>query len=136
MSLANNLKGKFPSKILVFVMTTAHNCSSFSCWSQMFHYLPSICEGIILPSKIGFFERAFWVHQKFSVTKRHFCHKRYFKFFLFISRKNVCYRLKALKYMLIIIVKYQYQTLKKTNSYHNLFQKTHAIQSHRHTHTH
>ena len=55
---------------------------------------------------------------------------------LFISRKNICYRLKALKYMLIIIVKYQYQTLKKKKkSYHSIYQKTHAIQSNTHIHT-
>ena len=48
----------------------------------MFHILPRICEGIILPSEIRFFERPFWVCQNFFVTKRHFYHKRYFKFFI------------------------------------------------------
>ncbi|KAL0009619.1 hypothetical protein SO802_011121 [Lithocarpus litseifolius] len=38
----------------------------------MFHILPSICEGIILPSEIRFFERAFWFRQKFFVAKRYF----------------------------------------------------------------
>ena len=40
--------------------------------------------------------------------------------------------------MLIIIVKYQYQThkkKKKKKSYHSLYQKTHAIQSNTHIHT-
>ena len=55
------MEGKFSSKLLVFVMGTTHNCDSFSCWSQMFHILPSIYEGIILPSEIGFFERVFLI---------------------------------------------------------------------------
>ena len=66
------MEGKFPSKILAFVTATTHNSNSIFCWSQMFHILPSICEGFILPSEIGFFERAFWVRQKFFVAKRHF----------------------------------------------------------------
>ena len=66
------MEGKFPSKILVFVTTITHNCDSFFYWSQIFHILPSICEGFILPSQIRFFERAFWVHQKFLVANRHF----------------------------------------------------------------
>ena len=66
------MEGKFPSKILVFVMATTHNCDSFFCWSQIFHFLPSICEDFILPSQIRFFERAFWVCQKFLVANRHF----------------------------------------------------------------
>ena len=66
------MEGKFPSKILVFVTAIAHNCDSFSYWSQIFHILPSICEGFILPSQIIFFERAFWVRQKFLVANRHF----------------------------------------------------------------
>ena len=66
------MKGKFLSKILVFVTAITHNCDSFSCWSQIFHILPSICEGFILPLQIRFFERAFWVCQKFLVTNRHF----------------------------------------------------------------
>ena len=66
------MEGKFPSKILAFVTATTHNSDSIFCWSQMFHILPSICEGFILPSEIEFFERAFWVHQKFFVAKRHF----------------------------------------------------------------
>ena len=64
MSLANNMEGKFPSKILVFVTVITHNCDSFSCWSQIFHILPSICESFILPSQIRFFERAFWSPSK------------------------------------------------------------------------
>ena len=66
------MEGKFPSKILAFVMAITHNCDSFPCWSQIFHILPSICEGFILPSKIRFFETAFWVRQKFLVANRHF----------------------------------------------------------------
>ena len=66
------MEGKFPSKILAFVTATTHNFDSIFCWSQMFHILPSICEGFILPSEIGFFERAFWVRKKFFVAKRHF----------------------------------------------------------------
>ena len=54
-----------PSKILVIVTVIIHNYDSFSCWSQLFHILPSICEDFILPSQIRFFERAFWVRQKF-----------------------------------------------------------------------
>ena len=42
------------------------------CLSQIFHILPSLCEGCILPSQIRFFERVFWVHQKFLVTNRVF----------------------------------------------------------------
>ena len=70
------MEGKFPSKLLAFVMATTHNCDSFSYWSQMFHILPSICEGIILPSEIGYFERAFWVHQKFLVANMIICEGR------------------------------------------------------------
>ena len=70
--LANNMEGKFPSKILVFVMGITHNCDSFSSWSQIFHILSSIYEGFILPLQIRFFERAFWVRQKFLVANRHF----------------------------------------------------------------
>ena len=66
------MEGKFPSKILVFVMAITHNCDNFSCWSQIFHILPSICEGFILPLQIRFFERAFWVRQKLLVANRHF----------------------------------------------------------------
>ena len=66
------MEGKFSSKILTFVTAITHNCDNFSCWSQMFHILPSICEDFILPSEIGFFERALWVHQKFFIAKRHF----------------------------------------------------------------
>ena len=66
------MEGKFPSKILVFVTTITHNCDSFFYWSQIFHILPSICEGFILPSQIRFFERALWVRQKFLVANRHF----------------------------------------------------------------
>ena len=66
------MEGKFPSKILVFVTTITHNCDSFFYWSQIFHILPSICEGFILPSQIRFFERALWVRQKFLVSNRHF----------------------------------------------------------------
>ena len=42
------------------------------CWSQILHILPSICEGFILPSQIRFFERVFWVHQKFLFANRLF----------------------------------------------------------------
>ena len=49
-----------------------HNCDSFSCWSQIFHILPSICKGFILPLQIRFFERVFWVCKKFLVANRHF----------------------------------------------------------------
>ena len=66
------MEGKFPPKILSFVTTTIHNCDGFSCWPQIFHILPSICKGFILPSEIGFFARAFWVRKKFFVDKRHF----------------------------------------------------------------
>ena len=66
------MEGKFPSKILVFVMAITHNCDSYFGWSQIFHILPSICEGFIFPSQIRFFERTFWVHQKFMVANRHF----------------------------------------------------------------
>ena len=66
------MEGKFPSKILVFVMPITHNCDNFFCWSQIFHILSSICEGFILPLQIRFFERAFWVRQKFLVANRHF----------------------------------------------------------------
>ena len=83
MSLANNMEGKFPPKILAFVTTITHNCDSFPCWSQIFHILPSICEGFILPSKIRFFETAFWVRQKFLVANRHF-------FCSVISTNNSC----------------------------------------------
>ena len=72
MFLANSMEGKFPSKILVFVIAITHNCDSFFCWSQIFHILPSICKGFILPSQIRYFERAFWVRQKFLVANRHF----------------------------------------------------------------
>ena len=72
MSLANNMEGKFPSKILVFVTDITHNCDSFSYWSQIFYILPSICEDFILPSQIRFFESAFWVRQKFLIANRHF----------------------------------------------------------------
>ena len=72
MSLANNMEGKFPSKILVFVTAITHNYDSFPCWSQIFHILLSICEGFILLSKIRFFERAFWVRKKFLVANTHF----------------------------------------------------------------
>ena len=66
------MEGKFPSKILASMTAATHNCNNFFCWSQMFHILPSICEGFILLSEIGFFERAFWVSQKFFIAKRHF----------------------------------------------------------------
>ena len=66
------MEGKFPSKILVFVTVITHNCDSFFCWPQIFHILPSICEGFILPSQIRFFESVFWVRQKFLVANRHF----------------------------------------------------------------
>ena len=66
------MEGKFPSKILAFVTVITHNCDSFFCWSQIFHILSSICEGLILPSQIRFFERAFWVSHKFLVANRHF----------------------------------------------------------------
>ena len=66
------MEGKFPSKILAFVTTTTHNSDSIFCWSQMFHILPSICEGFILPSEIGFFKRAFWVRQKFFIALREY----------------------------------------------------------------
>ena len=66
------MEGKFPSKTLVFVTVITHTCDSFFCWSQIFHILPSICEGFILPSQIRFFERAFWIRQKFLVANRHF----------------------------------------------------------------
>ena len=66
------MEGKFPSKISVFVTAITHNCDSFFCWPQIFHILPNICEGFILPSQIRFFEWVFWVRQKFLVTNRHF----------------------------------------------------------------
>ena len=66
------MEGKFPSKILVFVTAIIHNYNCFSCWLQIFHISPSICEGFILPSQIRFSERAFWVCQKFQVADRHF----------------------------------------------------------------
>ena len=61
------MEGKFPFKLLAFVTATTHNCDSFSRWSQMFHTLPSICEGIILPSEIGFFEKAFLIVGKNTI---------------------------------------------------------------------
>ena len=66
------MEGKFPSKILAFVMIITHNCDSFFCWPQIFHILSSICEDFILPSQIRFFKRAFWVRHKFLVANRHF----------------------------------------------------------------
>ena len=66
------MERKFPSKIFVFVMAITHNCDNFYCWSQIFHILPSICEGFILSSQIRFFERAFWVRHKFLVANKHF----------------------------------------------------------------
>ena len=66
------MEGRFPFKILVFVTAITHNCNSFFCLSQIFHILPNICEGFILSSQIRFFERAFWVCQKFLVANRHF----------------------------------------------------------------
>ena len=66
------MEGKFLSKIFVFVTAITHNCDNFTCWSQIFHILPSICESFIFSSQIRFFERAFWVHQKFLVANRHF----------------------------------------------------------------
>ena len=77
------MERKFPSKIFVFVTAITHNCDNFYCWSQIFHILPSICEGFILSSQIRFFERAFWVRQKFLVANSHFScsdpykHKKY-----------------------------------------------------------
>ena len=70
------MEGKFPSKLLAFVTGTTYNCDNFSCWSQMFHILPSICEDIILPSEIGFFERVFliaFMSVFFSSLKNCFC---------------------------------------------------------------
>ena len=77
------MEGKFPSKILVFMTVVTHNCDSFSCWSQIFYILPSICEDFILPSQIRFFERAFWVRQKFLVANRHFSCSDSLKILLF-----------------------------------------------------
>ena len=74
------MEGKFPSKILAFVMVITHNCDSFFCWSQIFYILSSICEGFILPSQIRFFERAFWIRHKFLVANRLF----------FCSEKSCC----------------------------------------------
>ena len=42
------------------------------CWSQIFHRLTNICEDSILPSQIRFFERVFWVRQKFLIANRLF----------------------------------------------------------------
>ena len=42
------------------------------------------------------------------------------------SWKNICYRLKLLKYILLIIVKYHIKpSTKKKNSDHKLYPKTH-----------
>ena len=59
------MEENFTSKILVFVTAIKHNYNSFFCLLQIFHILPNISGGFILPSQIRFFEKAFWVRQKF-----------------------------------------------------------------------
>ena len=102
------MEGKFPSKILVFVTAITNNCDSFSSWSQIFHILPSICEGIILPLQIRFFERAFWVRQKFLVANWHFsCSDLYLivssKPQMILSKKKKNFKWSC-KYVLIFLV--------------------------------
>ena len=88
------MERKFPSKILVFVAAITHNCDNFSCWSQIFYILPSIWKDFILPSQIRFFERAFWVRQKFLVANRHFSCSD-------ISKLSILFFLKEESFMLI-----------------------------------